>query len=162
MKVRRQVYDLSPEDLAQASIWEFALGEEGDEDQDEATVKPVALRGSLDPSDGMFIVHAQFTLADGSSMSGYLTPSVQGERGLDTQQPAIVLSSGQVSFWCGVIPPSATELGRCYGLLGKSANEVFPISFQSTVPLVGGAIAGTVPGFIVLKDFETGETEVIS
>ena len=89
MKIRRQVYDLKPADLAQSSVWEFALDEEGEEDQDEATVRPFEIDGELDPSDGMFIVRANFTLADGSAMSGYLTPGVQGERGLDTIQPAV-------------------------------------------------------------------------
>jgi hypothetical protein len=38
MKTRKQVYDLTRENLSKFPIWEFALDEEGDEGQDEATV----------------------------------------------------------------------------------------------------------------------------
>jgi hypothetical protein len=103
MKVRKQVYELKPADLAQYPAWEFALDEEGEENQDEGTVRPAAVSGALNASDGMFIVGARFRLADGTTMSGYLTPGVSGEYGLDTVQPAIVTEQGQASFWCGVI-----------------------------------------------------------
>src|SRR5512132_118621 len=38
--IRKQVTDLRPDDLAPYPIWEFALDEEGEEGQDEETVKP--------------------------------------------------------------------------------------------------------------------------
>lgn len=161
MKVRKQVYDLKPADLEHSAVWEFALDEESGEGQDEATVRPFTADGKLDPAVGMFIVRASFTLVDGTTMSGYLTPNVEGGTDLGTVQPAIVTEHGQVSFWCGVIQPDATHLGSCYSVLGKDPHEIFPILFSSQVDLVGGAVAGTVPGFLVLEDFRSGKVKVI-
>lgn len=161
MRIRKQVYDLKPADLAQSAVWEFAMDEEGEEDQDEATVRPFSVEGVLDPSDGMFIVRASFRLADGSAMSGYLTPGVQGERGLDTLQPAIVTDQGQVSFWCGIMQPGAAHIAACYAIMGKPPCEVFPLSFSSQVSLVGGIVSGTVPGFLVLENMKSGKIKVI-
>jgi hypothetical protein len=156
------VYELTPEDLERFPIWEFALDEEGEEGQDEATVRPYAANGPLDPADGMFIVRASLTLADGTRLKGYLTPPVQGETGLSTFQPAVVVQDGQVSFWCGMVSPTLEHISKSYALLGKaSSTHVFPLRFESDVALVGGPIAGDVPGFVVLEDFRTMRTRVI-
>ena len=77
--IRKQVYELTAGDLEQRPIWEFALDEEGEEGQDEATVRPWTGNQPLDPADGMFVVRAVFELADGTKLTGYLTPPVQGE-----------------------------------------------------------------------------------
>jgi hypothetical protein len=49
MNFRKQVYELTVEDLRQHPVWEFALDEEGEEGQDEATVRPFVSSGSVDP-----------------------------------------------------------------------------------------------------------------
>ena len=82
MKIRKQVYELTLDDVGKFPVWEFALDEEGKEGQDEATVRPLKISGALDSSDGTFIVRAAFTLAGGSNMQGYLTTPVQGDDGL--------------------------------------------------------------------------------
>src|SRR5262252_1978828 len=46
-RVRKQVFDLTVEDLDRYPVWEFALDEEGDEGQDEATVRPYEPHGPL-------------------------------------------------------------------------------------------------------------------
>jgi hypothetical protein len=161
-RIRKQVYELTPEDLVLHSAWEFALDEEGEEGQDEATVRPCQPNGPLNPSDGMFIVRARLVLADGTRMRGYLTPPVQGDSDLGTLQPAIVVDGGQVSFWCGMFAPEPAQVVASYTLLGKSqASEVFPLKFESDVELVGGPVAGELPGFLVLEDFKTMRTRVI-
>ncbi len=76
MKIRKQVYQLTLDDLSKSPVWEFALDEEGEKGQDEAAVRPYGISGALDPSDGMFVVRAIFTLADGSRLQGCLTPPV--------------------------------------------------------------------------------------
>ncbi|WP_093287366.1 hypothetical protein [Solimonas aquatica] len=161
MKTRKQVYDLIPADLHQTAVWEFALDEEGEEGQDEATVRPVNVEGSLNTADGMFIVWASFVLADGSHAEGYLTPGVQGDNHLSSVQPAVVAEGGQVSFWCGLVAPERGYLDRCYKVLGKQPNEIFPLSYQSQVNLVGGTISGSIPGFVVLEDMKSGRTRVV-
>lgn len=161
MKVRKQVYDLTLSNLQQNPVWEFALDEEGNEGQDEATVRPYKYKGILNPSEGMFIVRASFTLADGTVMQGYLTPPPQNDKTLGVVQPVIITERGQVLFWCGVIAPSEERIAQSYTVLGKSAECVFPLAFESAVPLVGGEIKGSIPGFLILEDFRSGKTRVV-
>jgi hypothetical protein len=110
----------------------------------------------------MFVVRAVFTLADGSRLQGYLTPPVQGDSGIGTLQPIVVTEQGQVGFWCGIIVPDSVHLTSCYELLGRDAGRVFPIRFESAVDLVGGKVAGSVLGFLVLEDFQTQRTRTLT
>ena len=161
-RIRKSVADLTLADLAASSVWEFALDEEGVEGQDETTVKPCTVDGPLDPASGMFVAHARFALADGTLMSGYFTPPVRGEAGLSTFQPVIITPSGQVIFWWGTIAPDDTMIAQSYARLGKAgASQVFPLRFESAVPLKYGTIKGEVPGFLLLVDFKTMRTRVI-
>jgi hypothetical protein len=162
MKIRKSVCELTPEDIKRIPVWEFALDEEGEPGQDETTVRPYEYTGELNPSDGMFVVLASFILADGTKWIGYLTPSGQHEDNLGRLQPIIVTDAGQVMFWCGSIAPSADELARRYGLLGRDANKVFQVRFESQVPLVGGAINGTISGFFVLDDWKNAKVKIIT
>lgn len=162
-RVRKQVYELTADDLEQHPVWEFALDEEGEEGQDEATVRPFEIKGPLDSSEGMFIVRAWLTLADGTRLRGYLTPPIQGDSSLGTLQPAAVAKSGQVSFWCGMLAPQPGLIEASYALLGKSSSSlVFPLAFESDVALVGWALKGSIPGFLVLEDFQTMRTRVVT
>ncbi len=49
-RIRKQVYELTVDDLDRHPVWEFALDEEGEEGQDEATVRPYEPQGVLDPA----------------------------------------------------------------------------------------------------------------
>jgi hypothetical protein len=161
-RIRKHVYELTPEDLDRYAVWEFALDEEGEEGQDETTVRPYEAHGPLDPGAGMFIVRARLVLADGTHVGGYLTPPVQGDSGLGTLQPAVVVDGGQVSFWCGMIAPEPADVSASYARLGKSsASDIFPLRFASDVELVGGPVTGELPGFLVLEDFTTMKTRIV-
>ena len=161
MKVRRQVYELTLHDLDTYPVWEFRLDQEGEEGRDESTVRPYTVSGPLDPTDRMFVVRAVFTLAEGSRMRGYFTPPGRGDSGLGTLQPIIVTDRGQVRFWCGTAAPSTKRLADSYELLGRDARRVFPVQFESEVELVGGLVRGSVPGFLVLEDFQTRRTRTV-
>jgi hypothetical protein len=160
MSVRKQVYELTLHDLAAFPVWEFRLDEEGEEGRDESTVRPFAVSGPLDSSDGMFVVRAVFTLADGSRMQGYFTPP-QRDDTIGTLQPIIVTERGQVRFWCGTAAPGVKRLAQSYAFLGKDAKQVFPARFESDVELVGGPVRNTVPGFLVMEDFQTRKTRTV-
>lgn len=149
MDVRKQVYELTSEDLNCFPVWEFALDEEDRPGQDEATVRPFEVAGALDPSLGMFIVRAEFTLADGSRMHGYLTPPIPRDSGFGYSQPVVITPTGQIAFWRGISAPSPEELAKYYLWLGRSADRVFPIHFQSEVELTYGRIIGEIAGFMV-------------
>src|ERR1700744_1828023 len=161
MHIRRQVYDLTPADLERYAVWEFALDEEGVEGQDEATVRPYESNDPVDTAEGMFIVRASMTLADGTRLVGYVTPSAQGGTDLSSCQPAVVGADGQVSFWRGMLALRPEDLSERYALLGKSSPaQVFPIKFKSDAPMAGSPVVGEVPGFVILEDFKTMRTRV--
>jgi hypothetical protein len=168
MKIRKQVYELTLDDVRQSPVWEFALDEEGEEGQDEATVRPCIVSGPLDSADGPFIIRAVFTLADGTKMHGCLT--IQGDDGLPpviitdilgTLQPVIITDCGQVLFWHGVIGPDAQSLAQSYTKLGRDAARAFPIQVVSDVELVGAPVHATIPGFMVLEDWQSGKTKTV-
>ena len=147
-KIRKECYELTPSDLSAWPVWEFALDEEGEPGQDEATVRPYSFSGSLDPADGMFIVAATFWLADGTIEHGFLTPAPVGGDNLGTIQPQILTERGQVGFWLGCCPP---DTKRAYEILGREAAFIFPVRFESAVPLAGPKVTGILLGFYCLE-----------
>jgi len=158
MRIRKQVYELTPDDFDKFPVWEFRLEEDG---KDESTVRPYSTSGPLDPAERMFVVRAVFILADGSRMQGYCSPPLQGDDSIGILQPIIITDRGQVRFWCGTTAPDLKRLTRSYEWLGKDAQDVFPLQFQSDVPLAGGPVRGSLPGFLVLEDFQTRKTRAV-
>lgn len=161
MKIRKQVYKLTLDDFNTYPAWEFALDEESEKDQDEATVRPYEFSGLIDPSDGMFVVRASFLLADGSPMQGYLTPQNGGDR-LGLLQPIIIAGDKQVGFWCGILKPSPEQLAKWYLLLGRNASQVFPLQFKSNVNLVRGPVQGMITGFMFYEDYKAGKVKALT
>jgi hypothetical protein len=155
--VRKQVYDLRPHDLEQFPIWEHALDEEGEPGQDEATVKPRPDLTVADPGEGMLIARAEFTANDGTRYDGYVYPS--HEQNFGFIQPTIVTDDGQVNFWYGAFPPKPGALEADYKLLGKTAEQLFPVKFRAVVEYEGTKLEGEVPAFMHYKD--VGSDEVV-
>lgn len=146
--------------LERHDVWEFALDEEGEDDQDEATVRPYKRSGKLNPDKGMFVVKAEFIASNGKRYTGYVTPPVQGDSSIGTIQPIIVLPDGQVSFWNGMFILSKDKILRNYKILWvQNPNELFPIKFQSSVPITTGPVQSTISGFMYLVG-EGGEKVV--
>jgi hypothetical protein len=160
-RIRKQVYELTLDDLGTFPVWEFRLDSEGEEGRDESTVRPCTPSSPIDAGDRMFVVRAVFTMADGSTMRGYLTPPRGDDASIGTLQPIIVTDRGQVRLWCGTAAPGAKRLAHSYDLLGREAARVFPVQFASDVELVGGPVTGSVPGFLVLEDFQTRRTRTV-
>lgn len=161
-RIRKQVYDLTLADLSIFPAWEFALDEEGELGQDEATVRPCASIDQLGASDGGLVVAASFELADGTKLHGYVTPTTSDEFDLGTMQPIIITEAGQQGFWHGILEPTQEEITAAYRRLGnKSAPEVFPIHFTSNMPLRDGCACGEVPGFLVLDAAPVRSVRVI-
>lgn len=155
-RIRKSVGDLAPADLAEFPVWEFALDEEGEDGQDETTVRPWPQESPLDRSEGTFVVRARFVLADGTVRTGYLTLHNDGDDSVRALQPVVVTDDGQVIFWWGLFPLSSDRIAQNYRRLGKnSASEVFPIDFQVDVAIVGNAIRGRLSGFLSIEDRKT-------
>jgi hypothetical protein len=145
-RIRKQVYELRPADLERFPIWEHALDEEGEPGQDEATVKPRPDLEEADPGEGLLIVRAELTARDGTRYAGYVYPSDDDE--ISSIQPTIATDAGQVNFWLGAFPPRAGQLERGYEVVGKTAEELFPVRYRALVPSNGARLEGEVPAFL--------------
>ena len=55
MKVRKPISELTLEDLDMHPVWEYAIDEEEDEDQDETTVRPIDISEIRQLEDGSII-----------------------------------------------------------------------------------------------------------
>jgi hypothetical protein len=149
-KMRKQVRDLRPHDLELFPIWEHALDEEGEPGQDEETVRPRTDLTVADPAEGMLIARAELVAQDGTRYDGYLYPS--DEPDIAYVQPTIVTEDGQVNFWYGAFPPKPAALEAVYEVLGKTAEQLFPIKFRAVVRYEGAALEGEVPAFMHYED----------
>ena len=150
MAARKQIDQLTAEDFDASPVWEFALDEEGEPGQDECTVRPFQTEGPIDASSGMFVIRATFTLADGSTAAGYVTPPNESDEDLDAIQPVVITNDGQLMFWWGVLEPQRTWIDSAYAKLGRDSADVFPIHFLSDIDSTHGPISGKIPGFLQL------------
>ena len=148
--MRKQVYELSAADLEAHPVWEHCLDEEGLEGQDEATVRPFDAQGKPLEYEGMLVVRATLTLANGTRFPGYVyyVPD-DGQRygRLADLQPQAITPLGQVMFWYGALMPTKEILDDAYRKLGADAKGVFPVRYASEVPLATGTIEGEIAGF---------------
>lgn len=148
-RLRKQINSLVPLDLELHPVWEFALDEEGEPDQDETTVRPVAHAQPLHVTDFVGIARAEFVAADGIRFDGYVSPSSDDD--LANLQPVIVLPERQILFWHGVFRPSSAAIQTWYQLLHSSASRLFPLHFSLAVPIAGAVSSGRIDGFVSLR-----------
>ena len=171
MKIRIQDYDLRLDDLLRFPAWEYALDEETVDGQDERTVRPYEVEPPLNPESAYFIVRATYVLADGTTMKGLVKPvELRKQGGLSTAlpydlHPTLVTNEWQMHFCYGTKKPSTTTQAENYRLLGKQADEVFPITIQSDIKVADRITEGTVEGFMYFDentdDFFQVQTEDI-
>jgi hypothetical protein len=145
---------LVPDDLERCRIWE-EVGTEGGPYEGRLRPRPdLAVAADPESETGLFLVATDFTLADGSRLTGYCTPAPASVvnlrgwfRGIGLLQPAIVLDHGQVPFW---FPdePGRTEILALYDRLGRRPEQVFPIEFGARVGVPSDHFAsGRLEGF---------------
>lgn len=164
-KTRKQVYELTNEDLETCPIWIDCLDEEGLEGQDEATVKPWLEKGPVDSGAGLLVVRSTFTLANGKEMKGYINISGHTDRNyLGSLQPTMIIDAEQVNFWFGTLKQNSDQISQQYKLLGFTANEIFPINFITDIDVdhEGNKVQGKVYGFMHLTDPANNKFDVIN
>jgi hypothetical protein len=151
----KQFGDLGPPDFEEHPVWVnchvIDYDEPWYEETDEETFRPWD-KIPADPSETMFLVKAEFTLADGTEMSGFITPQhpddSNGKPDLGIIQPQVFLGDGSLAgFWFGIMTPSPETISDIYAALGKSPQEVFPIAFKVDQGLAAGITSGSIPGF---------------
>jgi hypothetical protein len=152
--------ELTLQDLIQHPVWVAGVEDDWDWETFDPLGQVLPHTGPLpiDPAEDDYVVTCNFTLADGSTFQGYL--AVDRSDDLGFVQPTIVTSRGRVDLWHGIFQPDATALRDKYSLLEREASDVFPIRFESAVPLVGGPVSGLVPGFLYLDSDTTTQGSV--
>ena len=158
-----QFGDLTPAHFRDNPVWaschSFDTDESWFDETDEETFRPWDGHLPVNPNDGMFLVRAVFTLADRTSLDGFLTPAIPsgtGERALGDIQPQLFLESGErVGFWLGMYGNPARACANLYSSLGKNSDAVFPIRFRAVDDLASGVTNGELRGFYIVPDGST-------
>jgi hypothetical protein len=139
-RVRKQAHLLTADDLDQHPLWEFCPDEEGEQGQDEATVKP--FENESYPSRN-YIHAADVIFSDGTSAVGYIyRHQLLEKKDMGFTQPTVVTESGQVNFWLGrlrFVRNPEQRIARGYDMLRKNPGTIFPVVFR-TRPFADGAI----------------------
>jgi hypothetical protein len=148
--ILKQYGNLGPADFLSHSVWVSCHSVDYDEswydDTDEETFRPWT--GSLPVgTDEMYLVHATFTLKDGTCLFGFVTSTDDGDA-WGIIQPQIFCRDGSLlSVWFGMFPPVNAKFEFC-SRLGKKIEEIFPISFTTLPQLTAGISSGIIPGLM--------------
>lgn len=146
--VRKQVYELLPQDFIDHPIWEFCSDEEGTEGQDEATVRPTEKTELSEGLPGGSVVAADVAFPDGSMGVGYLYACDENDIGC--LQPNLFAGQSQVNFylgWLRFVPDAPNRVAENYKKIGKDKEGVFPLSFRSRVNVMGAPLCVVLEGF---------------
>ncbi len=148
----KQFGDLTAEDFLEHPVWVCVHGSDEDEpwydDCDEETFKPWTGDLPAGPEEGMLLVNAAFTFADGTRIPGFITPQHEDEPvDLGIIQPQIFSNGGRHAFWQGMFEQSPAERAAFYREFDKTEVQIFPITFAASPAFASGQIAGTINGF---------------
>jgi hypothetical protein len=150
IRIQFEYFELKHFDIS--SIWEFAIDEEGEENQDETTLRPVYNFAIADPSEGMLIVKTQFETAKGKKYLGLCSPAFEFKFG--EIQPYVLTNKGKLPFWFGMFQPDKGNLEKSYEQLNETADTLFPIKFKALTPTKGAKLEGIIEGFMYLSGDE--------
>jgi hypothetical protein len=161
----KQFGELTKQDFDVNPIWVqchiIDYNEPWYDDTDEETFRPWTKGTPVQPSNAMFLVKSEFTLADGTKHEGFITPQQPEQKNnepyldLSILQPYIFVEDGnKVGFWLGCMPPNVIETVKKdnYSLIGKSPEDIFPIVFKIQNGLATGIVDGNIPGLCSLEN----------
>ena len=157
MHIRRQQDEIRISDLTKYSIWEFALDEEEHDGQNENTLRPFLSPQPLYIEGTYLIVRANFVLANGVTIIGFVKPMRHsGVRLMEPPipydlNPVILTEHGPVNFCYGFGRPKEEIVLENYRLLGYQPENVFPINFSTDVEIADGFAQGTLEGFMYFE-----------
>ena len=149
------VWELTLENFAAHPVWEQKVEDDWDWDNFDPLDQFLPYGGESPVDVASFdrcLVAARFTLADGTVLPGYFVPDTS-EYTPSYFFAVIFTAEGPVHSWFtsprqgGIYQPTPEELASNYAKLGRAAAAVFPIHFESSVPLINGPTGGTLHGF---------------
>jgi hypothetical protein len=145
----RSIGSLTAADFERFPVWLACHVADCDEpwydETDEETFRPWTGKLPVRCVDGMYLVKATATLADGSSFPALLTPA--GDDDLGLIQPYMFVRGRCFSFWGGMMGVSRKERDEFYAAVGVAAEAAFPIQFAVAPELAEGGMNVEVGGF---------------
>ena len=152
----KQFGELTAEDFIQHPVWIGVHGmdeaESWYEDCDEETFKPWTGALPVGPEEGMLLVQATFTFADGTRIPGFITPQHENEPlDLGIIQPQMFSSAGRHDFWDGMFQRPPELSAAFYRVFNKTEGQIYPITFAASPGLASGRVAGKIEGFYVAE-----------
>jgi len=160
-RIRKQVHELSASDFEAFPCWEYASDEEGNEDQDECTVRPLPL-GELPGATQQVLVQAAFLFPNGRIRLGMVTLNA----GTDPSghQPVLFLPEGSLTFYEGATQPKPSAVKRFVSALKRVSPTPLPVRYVSALCGSNGAplAAGTLQGLYWLANWRTGELNAVA
>jgi hypothetical protein len=145
LRIQFDDFNLSCFDISQ--IWEFAIDEEGEEGQDETTLKPRLDLKWPNPSEGLLIVECEFDSKSGKRFRGLCSPSFDDS--VNSIQPYIIVDNQFINFWFGIIQPDKKTKDKIYEVLNETSDTLFPLKFHSRLEMADGSrISGQIDGFM--------------
>lgn len=115
---------------------EFASDGEGEDGQDEATVRPRIAAEPVSRNDAGPALQVKFVLADGAEFLGYVTLPTVGDFEAGSVQPVIVTNEGQVMLWHGAKELSAESIHEAYRRLGRAGALSYRCGTRPMIPKV--------------------------
>lgn len=160
-RIRRQVHELTAQDLEAHPCWEYASDEESVEGQDECTVRPVPVERVAEDSSPVF-VQVAFLFPNGRIRVGALT--INAGESVSGYQPVLFTAEGQLMFYVGSMEPKPAEVSRFHSVLKKVCARPFPIHYVTALRASDGAplASGVLEGLYWLSDWRTGELRVVA
>lgn len=159
--ILKQFGDLTSIDFDKYPIWVqchiIDYEEKWYDDTDEETFRPWIDETPVSPDFAMFLVKADLKLKNGDVFSGFLTPCLKSdynnENDLGLIQPQIFIKTGErFGFWTGMFPLKSSDIDKFYKMVGKSAEEIFPIEFKAIEGLSIGVTSGKINGFLTIGE----------
>ncbi len=147
----RQFGALRADDFARHPVWaqmhttDYDESWYDDDDLDEESFRPHEGPLPVSPEEGMYLVAAEALLADGSTLSAFLTPASGDDLGL--LQPHVFARGKAWGFWGGLVGMSEAAQDEFHSALGKSPEQVFPLQVGAQDGLATGVTTVTVRGW---------------
>lgn len=147
-----QFGDLRAAHFAAHAVWVACHSVDEDaewfDETDEETFRPGPARRPADAADAMYLVAAEFTLADGTQLDGFVTPALPSDASMGTWQPHLFAPDGLAQgFWTGMMGMTPEQRGDVYRRLNRVADAVFPIHFRARPGLTVQPTEGRIEGF---------------
>jgi len=138
LSTRKTVYQVTRDDFASYAVWEWAVGEDGSDGEDESFVRPTPFTSIPKREFAQFIVAASATLRGGSVMPACAEVTVKGD--------AITVNPMSIFLYDRHLDIVATETTRALSYLTQEADN-YPASWALNVPIDGEAMPrqGKVP-----------------